>query len=171
MILKNETQGNFVMVSQSILHDKSLKLFDRGLLITLMSLPDNWNFTVNGLVTILADGRDAVSGGIERLQEKGYLTKEQLRKNGKFSEICLRINVVPKKPLTEKPLTENPLSEKPIPCNPTQYKNKEYYKHKSKNKGSLKGGYKDESNEGSRNDGKGTDDKPWTKKEADLYGF
>ena len=147
------------MVSQSILHDTSLKLFDRGLLITLMSLPDNWNFTINGLVTILADGRDAVGAGIERLQEKGYLTKEQLRNKGKFSEICLRINVVPKRPLTGKPLTEKPSSEKPLPCNPTQLNNKEYQNNKSSNKGSFKGGYKDEPNKGNRKNGKRAENK------------
>lgn len=159
------------MVSQSILHDTSLKLFDRGLLITLMSLPDNWNYTLNGLVTILADGHDAVGAGIERLQEKGYLTKEQLRNKGKFSEICLRINVVPKKPLTGKPLTEKPssvkpTSEKPIPSNPTQLNNKEYYNHKSNKKGLGKRGDK-----GGIRKKNGTDNKQWTEDEIKLYGL
>ncbi len=159
------------MVSQSILHDTSLKLFDRGLLITLMSLPDNWNYTLNGLVTILADGHDAVGAGIERLQEKGYLTKEQLRNKGKFSEICLRINVVPKKPLTGKPLTEKPssvkpTSEKPIPSNPTQLNNKEYYNHKSNKKGLGKKGDK-----GGIRKKNGTDNKQWTEDEIKLYGL
>ncbi len=159
------------MVSQSILHDTSLKLFDRGLLITLMSLPDNWNYTLNGLVTILADGHDAVGAGIERLQEKGYLTKEQLRNKGQFSEICLRINVVPKKPLTGKPLTEKPssvkpTSEKPIPSNPTQLNNKEYYNHKSNKKGLGKKGDK-----GGIRKKNGTDNKQWTEDEIKLYGL
>ena len=159
------------MVSQSILHHTSLKLFDRGLLITLMSLPDNWNYTLNGLVTILADGHDAVGAGIERLQEKGYLTKEQLRNKGKFSEICLRINVVPKKPLTGKPLTEKPssvkpTSEKPIPSNPKQLNNKEYYNHKSNKKGLGKKGDK-----GGIRKKNGTDNKQWTEDEIKLYGL
>ena len=95
MVLKNETQGNYLVVSQSIMHDKTLKLFDRGLLVTLMSLPDNWNFTIRGLAVILCDGRDAIAGGLKRLQDRGYLVKEQLRDNGQFSDICLRINMTP----------------------------------------------------------------------------
>ena len=95
MVLKNETQGNYLVVSQSIMHDKALKLFDRGLLVTLMSLPDNWNFTIRGLAVILCDGRDAIAGGLKRLLERGYLVKEQLRDNGQFSDICLRINMTP----------------------------------------------------------------------------
>ena len=120
MILKNAMQGNYVIVSQYILHDKTLKMFDRGLLITLMSLPDNWNFTINGLASIISDGRDAIRSGLERLQRKGYLVKEQLRENGKFADICIRINVTPDKPITEKPSTEKPVSGKP-----TQLNNKE----------------------------------------------
>ena len=128
MILKNKTQGNFVIVSQSIMHDKSLKLFDRGLLITLMSLPDNWVFNITGLTRILCDGRDAISSGINRLIEHGYLVKEQLRVDGKFSENCLRINVISENSPTEEPITENPstdepLSEKPTTGIPEQYKN------------------------------------------------
>lgn len=114
MILKNKTQGNFVLVNQCIMHDKSLKMFDRGLLITLMSLPDNWNFTINGLASIVSDGRDAIRGGLERLQEKGYLVKEQLRENGKFSDICIRINVEPGQLMTEKTVSEEPELEKPM---------------------------------------------------------
>ncbi len=184
MILKNETQGSFVIVSQSIMHDKSLKLFDRGLLITLMSLPDNWNFTINGLVAILSDGRDAIRGGLDRLQEKGYLVKEQLRDDGKFSDNCLRINVIPKKPLSEKPIsgnptTDNPLPEKPMTGIPTQLNNKESSKNKSNNNQSKKNichisGRKEVKN-GADNGKQGLAYKPsgkrWTKDEIDLYGL
>ena len=143
MVLKNETQGNYVIVSQAIMHDQSLRLFDRGLLVTLMSLPDNWKFSINGLSKIICDGRDAISSGLKRLEESGYLVNEQLRVDGKFSEKCLRINVSPnrrvsnevapdaatpkdkkeeesisKSPVqdtadSEKSMTENPIPDKP----------------------------------------------------------
>lgn len=149
MILKNETQGNYLIVSQRIMHDQSLKLFDRGLLVTLMSLPDNWDFTINGLTKILCDGRDAISSGLKRLEESGYLVNEQLRVEGKFSGKCLRINVSPDRRvsngvspdaavLKEKtmeelisespiqdgnaskmPVTENPMPDKPLPEKPS----------------------------------------------------
>ena len=65
--------------------------------MTLMSLPDNWDFTINGLTKILCDGRDAISSGLKRLEESGYLVNEQLRVEGKFSGKCLRINVSPER--------------------------------------------------------------------------
>ncbi|WP_091760843.1 helix-turn-helix domain-containing protein [Butyrivibrio sp. INlla18] len=195
MVLKNETQGNFVMVSQNILHDKTLKLFDRGLLITLMSLPDNWNFTINGLATILDDGRDAIRAGLDRLQEKGYLVKEQLRTNGKFADICIRINVVPKQPLlektisenpsTEKPSTEKPITEKPVSGIPTQLYIQESKKQESKNHKSNTHKYVEADRKGAEHgtadgtDRNRTDRKSagsgessgWSKNEIDLYGL
>lgn len=148
MILRNETQGNYVVVSQAIMHDRSLKLFDRGLLVTLISLPNNWHFTVDGLANILSDGRDAIKAGLKRLEAKGYLTIEQLRENGHFSGNCLRINVNPdqllpkepeirdekprgpepdktiaeEEPLPDMPSTESPLAEIPLAVNPSPVK-------------------------------------------------
>lgn len=197
MILKNETQGNFVLVNQCIMHDKSLKMFDRGLLITLMSLPDNWNFTINGLASIISDGRDAIRNGLERLQEKGYLVKEQLREHGKFADICIRINVTPKEPLAEKPMTKEPIPEKPstempsttkpVSGNPTQLNNKESNIQESNNHKSNTQGFKSpdgkgakygtDSGAGNRSDKNGFCRGPkagspcWSKDEIDLYGL
>ena len=119
MILRNETQGNYVVVSQAIMHDRSLKLFDRGLLVTLISLPNNWHFTVDGLANILSDGRDAIKTGLKRLEVKGYLTIEQLRENGHFAGNCLRINVNPDQTLSKEPATEEQETEVPEPAKTT----------------------------------------------------
>ena len=113
MILRNETQGSFVVVSQAIMHDRSLKLFDRGLLVTLISLPNNWHFTVDGLANILSDGRDAIKAGLKRLEAKGYLTIEQLRENGHFAGNCLRINVNPDQAMSKEPMAEEQKPEEP----------------------------------------------------------
>ncbi len=170
MILKNDTQGSFVIVNQCIMHDKSLKLFDRGLLVTLMSLPDNWNFSINGLATILSDGRDSIRGGIDRLQEKGYLIKEQMRKNGKFSDICLRINVAPNKPLSEKPTTGKPTSDKSVSSNATQLNNKESNIYRS-NKNGCHGGVRKEVDNGRNKHNHKDKSKNWSEDEINLYGL
>ena len=175
MILKNETQGSFVIVSQMIMHDKSLKLFDRGLLITLMSLRDNWEFSINGLARIVVDGRDAISKGIERLQKHGYLKKEQLRENGKFSGICLRIIVPAERPVQEKPVTENPPTGKSSSDCSTQYKNNKLNNKESNNKvyqiSSRKGVADNGASKAKQNDSNGSEKPRWSKKEIDLYGL
>ena len=189
MILKNKTQGSFVIVSQSIMHDQSLKLFDRGLLVTLMSLPDNWVFNIAGLANILSDGRDAISGGINRLIDQGYLIIEQLRVNGKFSENCLRINVIAnesdqEEPDSEEPITENPSTDKSPSGKsmteiPAQLNNKESSNNKSSDNQSKKNichiSDRKEFKNGADNGKQGFAYKPsgkrWTKDEIDLYGL
>jgi hypothetical protein len=172
------------MVSQNIMHDRRLKLFDRGLLVTLMSLPDNWNFTIKGLASILCDGRDAVSAGLKRLEELGYLVKEQLREDGKFSDICLRINVEPTRPMSEKPVTEKPLPGKPSPENPVtvnpvpdipaQYINNKSNINRSNNKISpISDGKEKKYGAGRKrqDNSNGSGRAQWSKDEIDLYGL
>ena len=75
-VLKNKTQGNYTIVSQNIMHDKDLSLTERGMLLTLLSLPDNWHLTIMGLCQILPDGKDRISRTLNSLIDKGYVTRE-----------------------------------------------------------------------------------------------
>ena len=59
------------MVSNGILKDKELPLKERGLLVTLLGLPDNWDFSINGLAAILPDGRDKIKTGLRKLEKMG----------------------------------------------------------------------------------------------------
>ena len=97
-ILKNKIQGNYVVVSQNIMHDANLGLTERGLLITLISLPDGWNLSVSGLTHILPDGKDKVSKALNTLIELGYVTRDQERSdNGKFASNVLEVHETPVK--------------------------------------------------------------------------
>ena len=88
-VLVNKTQKNFTMISNSILRDKELSLKDRGLLCTICSLPDQWDFSIAGLSAIIPDGKDAIAKAIKRLEKLGYLVRTMSRNHlGKFvSEI------------------------------------------------------------------------------------
>ena len=130
-VLKNKTQGNFVIVSKNIFEDRSLSLRDRGLLATLLSLPDNWHFTINGLATIIPDGKHSITSGIDKLTELGYLTKEQMRtSNGKFGEIIIEVHEKPRRPMSEKPISEKRTTGKPVPENPVELNNNRVSKNK-----------------------------------------
>ncbi len=83
--LRNSTQGGFTIINNSIFHDKRLNLKDRGLLCTLISLPDNWEFSVNGLAASLEDGRDSIKASLNRLEEFGYLKRTEERIKGRFA--------------------------------------------------------------------------------------
>ena len=123
-ILKNKTQGNYVNVYKGIVMDRSLSLRDRGMLLTLLSLPDNWGFTIAGLAKILPDGKHAIKSSIEALQKAGYLSKEQSRSEaGVFGENVIEVSETPCSPLTGFPLADNPTSENPVPGNQSQLNN------------------------------------------------
>ena len=68
-------------MSNTHLKDKRLSLKAIGLLSIVLSLPDDWHYTVNGLVGIVKDGERAVNGALSELKENGYLRIEKLYPN------------------------------------------------------------------------------------------
>ena len=134
-VLKNKTQGNYVNVYKGIAMDHSLSLKDRGMMLTLLSLPDNWEFTVAGLGKILPDGKAAIHSSLERLQDTGYLRKEQSRgEGGVFAENIIEVHETPCSPFTEKRLSDNPITEKRVAENRSQVNNKKVINKKGINK-------------------------------------
>ena len=148
-ILKNRTQGNYVTVSQAVMHDKRLGITERGLFVTLLSLPDEWNLSIKGLQCILPDGREKLTSALNHLIELGYITMYQDRASGKFANNIYEINEMPVvdknengesilpftgNPHTVKPVTAKPSTEKPQPENPQQVNNKDTNNKESNNK-------------------------------------
>ena len=78
-VLRNRTQKNFTIVSNGILQEKSLSLKERGMLATLLSLPNDWDFTVYGLMQIIPEKKDAINSAINSLEKKGYIKRYRLR--------------------------------------------------------------------------------------------
>lgn len=68
-------------MSNTHLKDKRLSLKAIGLLSVVLGLPEDWHYTVNGLVGIVKDGERAVNGALSELKENGYLRIEKLYPN------------------------------------------------------------------------------------------
>lgn len=130
-VLKNKTKrDNFLVVSKIFLQDQRLSLMERGLLATMHSLPDDWEFTIMGMEKILPDGKYKIKVALDGLVKKGYVSKVQIKdSNGKFGRNVIEVNERPltKIPLAEKPLTDNPLTGKPPAGNQSQYNNNNKY--------------------------------------------
>src|SRR5574344_1871708 len=95
-VFKNKTQGQYVNVCKDILKNSSLSLRDRGMVVTLLSLPDNWDFNIAGLSKIIPDGKSAIRASLTNLEQMGYLSKEQERTgNGKFGKNIIEIHETP----------------------------------------------------------------------------
>lgn len=97
---------NYTVISNYHLRDKELSLKAKGLLSLMLSLPDNWDYSVNGLVAISLEGKSSVTSTIKELEEKCYLVRTLVKDNqGKFSGYNYDVY---EKPLTDKPYVENP---------------------------------------------------------------
>ena len=163
-VIKNKTQGRYVNVYKGIVEDKELKLIDRGLLVTMLSLPDQWHFSINGMCAILPDGRDSIQKSLQRLEERGYLSRVQGKDdNGKFGTNIIEVREIPILPCTENPDTVNPDTEKPHTENLQQLINNKYTtKELNKNI------YSSKSKKEEKKNGKSS---KWTDEEADFYGI
>lgn len=129
-VLRNKTKReNFLVVSKIFLQDTGLSIAERGLLATMHSLPDDWDFTIRGMEKILPDGEAKIKSALDGLIDKGYISKEQSKANGgKFGKNIIEIYERPlrEKPLAENPVTVKPPAEKPLADNQGQYNIKEY---------------------------------------------
>lgn len=117
---KNE---NYSVINNSLFKDKDLSYKGKGLLATMLSLPDNWNYSVEGLASLSTDGVDSVRNTIHELEKLGYIVRTQNRtENGKLNGYMYDIYETPhrEKPSTENPSTANPSTENPSTENPRQ---------------------------------------------------
>lgn len=83
-IIKNK---NYTVMSNTHLKDKRLSLKAIGLLSVVLGLPEDWHYTVNGLVGIVKDGKDSVESAIKELKKNGYLRVEKLYPNENSNRI------------------------------------------------------------------------------------
>lgn len=126
-VIKIKSDGRYLILNRDILENKKLSLKERGLLVTLLSLPDTWVLTINGLASILPDGKQAIRNSMDNLIKLGYVVKFQTRSsNGTFGETSIEVREIPIPPLVENRTTDNPSTKKPIPAKAAQFNNNKY---------------------------------------------
>ena len=115
-IKSGRTKG-FVVLFRSVAQDDRLSLEARGLFALMVSLPENWSYTVAGLAKKAGCGREKARRLLQELQTVGYLVREQSHDGGgKFSGAVYVLQ-------DEAPLPENPSNGEaenaPLPEKPT----------------------------------------------------
>ena len=116
-VFRIEKTRDYTVMSNHHLRDMSLSLKAKGLLSLMLSLPEEWDYTMKGLARICKDGVDSISGGIRELEARGYLIRERVRgANGQLGSIEYTILEQPKEPA---PVQEKPIRENPVQANPT----------------------------------------------------
>ena len=135
-VFRIEKTRDYTVMSNHHLRDMSLSLKAKGLLSLMLSLPENWDYTMKGLSRICKDGIDSISGGIRELEEHGYLIRERVRgANGQLGSIEYTILEQPKEPTPaqEKPIRENPVQANPTLVTPVQEEPAQLNKDRSSN--------------------------------------
>lgn len=77
-VIKNK---NYTTMSNVHLRDKNLSLKAKGLLSIVLTLPDDWGYSVNGLVSLCKENTTAVNSAIKELKDTGYLVVDRLNSN------------------------------------------------------------------------------------------
>ena len=125
-VFRVERTSDYTVMSNYHLRDKRLSLKAKGLLSQMLSLPEDWDYTLAGLCYINRESKDAIRTAIRELEQAGYIRRRQTTDSGgKFAGNEYTIYERPQEPLSgepssEKPASGNPTTEKPIAENPTK---------------------------------------------------
>lgn len=150
-VFRVERTRDYTVMSNCHLRDKRLSLKAKGLLSQMLSLPEDWDYTLTGLSSINRESKDAIRSAVNELEQAGYIRRHQTTDaRGKFSgneyiiyerpvrtekesmegnkagQDALRRplpeEALPPNALQENPLSQNPSSENPSSENPTTEK-------------------------------------------------
>lgn len=114
------------------LRDKALSLKAKGLMSFMLSLPEDWDYSIEGLVKCSSDGRDSIRSAIAELSQQGYLTVSRCRDaRGLLTDSEYTLHPHPQ---TGNPYMDNPMLDFPTLDNPTQINTKDNKELKSINK-------------------------------------
>ena len=125
-VFRVEKTSSYTVMSNHHLRNPDLTLKAKGLLSLMLSLPENWDYTLKGLSCICRENVDAIRTAVWELEKAGYITRRQGRdKKGKMTAIEYTIYEFPhppkpKSPVLENPISDNPTTEIPVSENPTQ---------------------------------------------------
>lgn len=73
------------------LRDTELSAAARGVLATLLALPQEQSITLDGLLKIFPNGKGAISSALNQLEERGYLKREQQHTEKDISRVLVII--------------------------------------------------------------------------------
>lgn len=110
MIFRAEKTKNYTVMSNYHLRDNNLSLKAKGLMSLLLSLPDDWDFSINGLLSLIKESETCLRSTLEELKKFNYLIVTKYNdENGRFDYIYNLYEIPQTEPLpdTQKPDIQN----------------------------------------------------------------
>ena len=120
-VFRVEKSKGYTVMSNHHLRNHTLSLKAKGLLSQMLSLPEDWDYTLQGLAQINKESIDAIREAVRELERAGYIKRSRERDE----RGCLRGTVYTiyeqphAEPTPEEPTQEKPAQEKPALDNPT----------------------------------------------------
>lgn len=157
-VFRVEKTRDYTVMANHHLKNKDLSLKSKGLLSQMLSLPEDWDYTLKGLSMINRESIDAIREAVRELERAGYIVrtrernefghlkgtdytiyeKPHLATNSTESIEPISEKPVLERPMLENPILDNPVLEKPTLGNPTQLNTKKTNKDPLMTKGLSK---------------------------------
>ncbi len=117
-VYRVERTRDYTVMSNHHLKDKTLSLKAKGLLSMMLSMPDDWDYSTRGFVSICKEGVEAIGSTLKELEKMGYVVRRKLRdKKGRITDTEYIIYEIPQ---TQEPTAAEPAPEpdepEPVPA-------------------------------------------------------
>ena len=126
-VVRTDKTKNYTVLSNYHLRDKEISLKAKGLLSVVLSLPDEWDYSTDGIIAMCLEGRDAIATIIKELKEHGYVSiTEERNDKGRFEYVWTFYETpIGHSPTTDLPYTDTPTTETPTQLNTNKLNTKE----------------------------------------------
>lgn len=126
---KVELNSGFTVISNELMRDSRLSLKAKGLQALILSLPPDWDMTIEGLAAICLECSDTISSILKELEAAGYLSRYRERNSsGRYGQMVYSFY---QKPLHNRPVREIPERKKSGQVKPVQENPGQLSKEKS----------------------------------------
>ena len=114
-VFRVEKNSGYTVMSNHHLRNRALSLKAKGLLSQMLSLPEDWDYTLQGLARINRESIDAIRQAIRELEQAGYIQRSRERdEKGRLRGADYVIFELPQPvPASVSPTLENPTLENP----------------------------------------------------------
>ena len=108
-VFRVERNRGYTVMSNHHLRNRGLTLKAKGLLSQMLSLPENWDYTLAGLSHINREKIDAIREAVRELEKAGYIVRSRERdEKGRLRGADYIIYEQPQPPVSDLPTLENP---------------------------------------------------------------
>lgn len=98
-IVRVEKNGNYTVMNRTALQDTRLSWKAKGIIAYMLSMPDDWVFYMDELMTHATDGKTSFQNGMRELKECGYVERRPVREGQRIKSWETIVHEIPRNSL------------------------------------------------------------------------